>query len=72
MYYSIIKQVAHRDRNGGSSAPDRWLILAQIIYGMFLCIPGWHEKEYYILEPDGSIYLESGSGDSDQLIRRLV
>ena len=31
-----------------------------------------YEKEYYILEPDGSIYLESGSGDSDQLIRRLV
>lgn len=37
-----ISEVAHRDRNGGSSAPDRWLILAQIIYGMFLCIPGWH------------------------------
>ena len=36
------EEVAHRDRNGGSSAPDRWLILAQIIYGMFLCIPGWH------------------------------
>lgn len=31
-----------------------------------------YEKEYYVLEPDGSIYLESGSGDSDQLIRRLV
>ena len=31
-----------------------------------------YEKEYYVLEPDGSIYLESGSEDSDQLIRRLV
>jgi len=27
-------------RNRGSPALDRWLILAQIIYGMFLCIPG--------------------------------
>lgn len=47
-YYSIIKQVAHRDRNGGlnvkrnrgSPAPDRGLILAQIIYGIFYVFQG--------------------------------
>lgn len=31
-----------------------------------------YEKEYYVLEPDGSIYLELGNGGSDQLYRRLV
>ena len=31
-----------------------------------------YEKDYYVLEPDGSIYLESGNGSTDQLIRRLI
>ena len=31
-----------------------------------------YEKNYYVLEPDGAIYLETGNGSNDQLFRRLI